>query len=79
MVFITQPSITLDSSFLAYSYQLFTEGNQMYERLDKEQTNYCAPEIFEHPRLGLTDIAEEEMNINLATLLTFCWNYKCNI
>ena len=57
---------TLDSSFLAYSYQLFTEGNQMYESLDEEQINYCAPEILEHPKLGLIDNAErgEEYQFN---------------
>ena len=49
---------TLDSSFVAYCYQLFTEGNQMYENLDEEQINYCTPEILEHPKLGLIDIAE---------------------
>ena len=57
---------TLDTSFLAYSYQLFTEGNQMYESLDEEQINYCAPEILEHPKLGLIDNAErgEEYQFN---------------
>ena len=49
---------TLDSSFLAYCDQLFTEGNQMYDNLDEAQINYSAPDILEHPELGLTDIAE---------------------
>ena len=49
---------TLDSSFLAYCYQLFTEGNQMCDNLDEAQINYSAPDILEHPELGLTDIAE---------------------
>ena len=49
----------LDSSFLAYCYQLFTEGNQMYDNINEgHQINYSAPEILEHPELGLLDIAE---------------------
>jgi hypothetical protein len=51
---------TLDFSFLAYCYQLFTEGNQMHESLDEEQINFCATEILEHQKFGLTDIAERE-------------------
>jgi hypothetical protein len=61
---------TLDSSFLAYSDQLFTEGNQMYESLDEEQINYCAPEILEHPKLGL--IEEKKKNTSSTILQTFC-------
>ena len=49
---------TLDSSFLAYCYQLFTEGNQMYENLSNEQTNYSAPDILESTELALMEIAE---------------------
>ena len=49
---------TLDSSFLGYCHQLFIEGNQMYESLNEDKVNYCAPEILEHPSLGFKDIAE---------------------
>ena len=57
---------TLDSTFLTYCYQLFTEGNQMYDNLDESQINYCAPEIIEHPELGLAGVAErgEEYQFN---------------
>ncbi|XP_028394444.1 uncharacterized protein LOC114518637 [Dendronephthya gigantea] len=49
---------TLDSTFLGYCHQLFIEGNQLYESLEEEQVNYCAPEIIQHPQLGFKDIAE---------------------
>ena len=43
----------------------------MYENLDEEQINYCAPEILEHPSLGLADIAEGEDEYQLTILRTF--------
>jgi hypothetical protein len=42
----------------------------MYESLDEEQINDCAPEILEHPKLGL--IAEKKKNTSSTILQTFC-------
>ena len=30
----------------------------MYDNLDDNQINYSAPDVLEHPELGLSDIAE---------------------
>ena len=59
MVFSTQPPLNIGFQLPSLNcYQLFTEGNEMYENLDEEKINYCAPEILERPKLGLIDIAE---------------------
>jgi hypothetical protein len=38
----------------------------MHDNLDESQINYCAPEIIEHPELGLAGVAErgEEYQFN---------------
>jgi hypothetical protein len=38
----------------------------MYDNLDESQLNYSAPEIIEHPELGLAEVAErgEECQFN---------------
>ncbi|CAB3999355.1 Hypothetical predicted protein [Paramuricea clavata] len=66
----------VDSSTLLTNVQTTTncslrETRCTRESLDEEQINYCAPEILEHPELGLIDNAEEK-NISSTILQTFC-------
>ena len=49
----------LEPDFPNYCDELFTKGNEIYRKLDRNQVNYSAPEILEHPEVGLTDIAEK--------------------
>ena len=49
----------LEPDFPNYCDELFTKGNEIYRKLDGNQVNYTAPEILEHPEVGLTDIAEK--------------------
>ena len=48
----------LNPGFPKYGDKLFTKGNQMYRKLNRDQVNYSAPDILKHPEVGLADIAE---------------------
>ena len=45
-------------SLLTATNYLLKETRCMHDNLDESQINYCAPEIIEHPELGLAGVAE---------------------